>query len=73
MLAKSSKNSSKRVSFLVKSYLKRSLQTSRVQRFFLLFRKNFFKENFSVVASVILHRFDFSNTTKWLSVSIKKT
>ena len=38
--------------------------SSIVQGFSLLFRNTFFKENFSVVASVILHRFYFSNTKK---------
>ena len=46
---------------------------SIVQGFCLLFRNTFSKENFSMVASVILHWFYFSITMKRLSLTIEKT
>ena len=71
MLANSSKDSSKKFIFS-KVLFKAASSASIVQGFCLLFTKSFFKENLSVVASVILHRFYFSNNTKWLSPTKKR-
>ena len=52
--------------------LKTTCCTSIIQTFCLIFRNTLLKENISVVASTIPYRSFFSNTTKWLSLTIKK-